>query len=99
MTRLILSIPGLEHEVILAHEVEMVPSVGDRIYMHAEYLDTPFRLVLEKTPAFRCFERNETTECMNMAEYLRESVITVLGRGWSYENGISCCHLEVNVEY
>lgn len=34
-----------------------------------------------------------------MAEYLKESVVTVTGRGWKYSNGISCCTLEVKVEY
>lgn len=36
---------------------------------------------------------------MSMAEYLKESVVTVTGRGWGFENGISCCTLEVEVEY
>lgn len=99
MTRLYLYIPGLGHEVELAHETTIVPSIGDRIYVHAESLDKYSCRVLEKTPACHCFERNEVTEHMSMAEYLKESVITVRGKAWSYENGTAGCHLEVEVEY
>lgn len=99
MTRLYLYIPGLEHEVEVAHETAIVPSVGDRIYVRAEYLNKYSRQVLEQTPAFHCFGRNEATERMSMAEYLKESVIIVTGRGWNFENGMSCCTLEVGVEY
>ena len=99
MTRLYLYIPGLKDAVELAHETNIVPSIGDRIYVYAESLDGYSRRVLEETPAFHCFERNEMTEHMSVAEFLKESVITVTGRGWSYRDGISCCHLEVDVEY
>lgn len=99
MTRLYLNIPGLEYETELAHETDIVPSVGDRIYVRAEYLDKYSRRVLEQTPAYHCFERNKKTERMSMAEYLKDSVVTVTGRGWGFENGMSCCTLEVEVEY
>lgn len=99
MMRLYLYIPGLKHEVELAHETDMVPSIGDRIYVDSGFLDKYSCQVLEKTLAFHCFERNDITEHMSMAEYLKESVVTVTGRGWKYSNGISCCTLEVKVEY
>ena len=99
MTRLYLYIPGLKHAVELAHDTSIVPSIGDRIYVHAESLDGYSRRVLEETPAFHCFERNEMTEHMNVADFLKESVITVTGKGWSYGDGVSYCSLEVDVEY
>lgn len=47
MTRLYLNILGLEYETELAHETDIVPSVGDWIYVRAEYLDKYFRRVFE----------------------------------------------------
>lgn len=99
MARLYLSIPGLGYQVELTHKADIIPSVGDRISVEAKYLGRFSRRLLEQTPAYHCFERNEKTEHVSMAEYLTECVITVLGKTWSYENGISSCTLEVEFEY
>lgn len=99
MTRLYVSIPGLGDDVELTHKADSIPSIGDRISVEARYLGRSYRLLLEQTPAYHCFERNEKTEHVSMAEYLTECIITVSGKTWNYENGISSCTLEVEFEY
>ena len=99
MARLCMSIPGLSHEVVLSYKAEMVPSIGDRIRVDVEHLSSFYRQLLEETPAFHCFARNGKTECLSMAEYLKEGIITVSERIWHYENEIACCTLEVEVEF
>ena len=99
MTKVCIYIPGLKHALVLAHDTNTIPSIGDRIYVYAEFLDDYSRRELEETPAFHCVERNEMTEHMSIAEFLKESVITVTGKGWSYGNGTTYCSLEVDVEY
>lgn len=94
-----MSIPGLGHEVVLSYKAEIIPFPGDRIHVDVENLSSFYRQLLQEAPAFHCFERNEKTERLSMAEYLKESVITVARRIWHYENEIACCTLEVEVEF
>lgn len=99
MARIYISIPGLAYNVLLSNKAKTVPSVGDRISVDAEFLSSFYRQLLEETPAYHGFERNVVTEQLSMAEFLKESVITVTGRGWHYENDIDCCTLEVEFEF
>lgn len=99
MARLYVSISGLGYKVLLNNKAKMIPSPGDQIRVNVEYLDSFYRQLLEETPAYHGFERNEKTEQLSMAEYLDESIITVTERVWHYENDIDCCTLEVEVEF
>lgn len=100
MTRLFVDIPGLPDYVELCGEVEFVPCKGDRIQIYADRLACGYsRKLLEATPAYHCFERNEVTEKQNLAVFLKDCIITVSARNWSYEGDNTCCVLDVEVEW
>ncbi len=99
-TLLYMYIPGLPSCIKLSDHAGSVPRVRDCIRIDAGRLACEdSRKMLETTPAYHCFERNARTEHMNVARFLEECVTTVESREWSYEDGMSCCVLNVSAEW
>ena len=97
---LYLCIPGLPSYIKLSERAGAVPRKGDRIRVDAGCLACArSREMLETVPAFHCFERNAETERMSVARFLEECVMVVESREWSYEDGLTCCLLNVSVEW
>lgn len=98
MIRVYLSLPGLPHYIELDGVRNEAPAVGDRITIITKEFKKPSRLLLEQTPAYHCFERNDETENVSLGDFLANKEFTVSGKKWSYEGNIPHCYLSLDYQ-
>lgn len=96
MIRVYFELPGLPQYIELGGVQSEAPALGDRIMIIAKVCKKPSRLMLERTPAYRCFERNEQTEHLSLGDFLADKEFTVSERRWSYEGNIPHCYLSLD---
>ena len=98
MIRVYFELLGLSQYIELDGVQSEAPALGDRIMIIAKECKKPSRLLLERTPAYRCFERNEQTEHLSLGEFLADKEFTVSERKWSYEENIPHCYLSLDYQ-
>lgn len=95
MTRVYFVLPGLSQPIELNGVQGEVPALRDLVMIIAKECKKPSRQLLERTPAYHCFERNEKTECISLGDFLADKEFTVSGRRWSYDGNIPKCYLSL----
>lgn len=98
MTRVYFGLPGLPQPIELNGVQGEVPALRDQIMIIAKECKKPSRRLLERTPAYHCFERNEKTEHVSLADFLADKEFTVSERRWSYEGNIPHCYLSLDYQ-